>query len=173
MDEEIIRLARVDDIPALAELASRTWSDAFGDSVAPDELAVELEEKRSAAYFDAVLRTDTILVAESSSALIGYVQFGDVNISELEPLPGDRELHRLYVAPELQGQGVGRRLTEAALRHPRLASARRVYLQVWETNEYAIRLYESLGFEIVGRTTFTIGSGHVTQDLVMRLERGR
>ena len=173
MDEEIIRPARADDVPALAELASRTWSDAFSDSVHPDELALELEEKRSEAYFHAVLHTDTILVAESGSALIGYVQFGDVNISELEPLPGDRELHRLYVATELQGQGVGRRLTEAALRHPRLASARRVYLQVWETNERAIRLYESLGFETVGRTTFTIGAGHVTEDLVTRLKRGR
>jgi predicted N-acetyltransferase YhbS len=58
--------------------------------------------------------------------LIGYVQFGDVNISELEPLPGDQELHRLYVATDLQGQGVGRRLTEAALRHPRLAGASRI-----------------------------------------------
>jgi diamine N-acetyltransferase len=171
--DETIRPADAHDVPALAELASRTWSDAFGDSVAPDELAVELEEKRSAAYFDAVLRTDTILVAESSSALIGYVQFGDVNISELEPRPGDQELHRLYVATDLQGQGVGRRLTEAALRHPRLAGASRIYLQVWEANERAILLYESLGFEAVGRTTFTIGSGHVTEDLVMRLERGR
>jgi hypothetical protein len=96
--DETIRPADADDVPALAELASRTWSDAFGDSVAPEELAVELEEKRSPAYFDAVLRTDTILVAESNSALIGYVQFGDVNISELEPLPGEQELHRVYVA---------------------------------------------------------------------------
>jgi diamine N-acetyltransferase len=171
--DETIRPADADDVPALAELASRTWSDAFGDSVAPEELAVELEEKRSPAYFDAVLRTDTILVAESNSALIGYVQFGDVNISELEPLPGEQELHRVYVATDLQGQGVGRRLTQAALRHPRLAGASRIYLQVWETNERAILLYESLGFETVGRTTFTIGSGHVTEDLVMRLERGR
>jgi diamine N-acetyltransferase len=171
--DETIRPADGDDVPALAELASRTWSDAFGDSVAPEELAVELEEKRSAAYFDAVLRTDTILVVESSGALIGYVQFGDVNIAELESLPGDQELHRLYVATDLQGKGVGRRLTEAALRQPRLAGASHVYLQVWEANERAILLYESLGFETVGRTTFTIGSGHVTEDLVMRLERGR
>ena len=171
MADETIRPARADDVPALAELGSRTWSDAFGDSVSRDELAVELEKKRSEAYFAAALATDTIIVAESNGVLIGYAQFGDVTISELEQLPGDQELHRLYVATELQGQGVGRRLTEAALLHPRLAGASRVYLQVWETNERAISLYESLGFETVGRTTFTIGSGYVTEDLVMLLER--
>jgi hypothetical protein len=39
-------------------------------------------------------------------------------------------------------------------------------------NEPAIALCESLGFGTVGRTTFTIGSGHVTEDLVMLLDRG-
>jgi hypothetical protein len=47
--DETIRPADADDVPALAELASRIWSDAFGESVAPEELALELEEKRSAA----------------------------------------------------------------------------------------------------------------------------
>jgi ribosomal protein S18 acetylase RimI-like enzyme len=59
----------------------------------------------------------------------------------------------------------------AALRHPRLATAGRVYLQVWETNERAMRLYESLGSRAVGTTTFTLGSGTVGQDLVMLLDR--
>ena len=55
----------------------------------------------------------------------------------------------------------------AALRHPRLAGASRIYLTVWERNERAIRLYESVGFQIVGTTTFTIGAGEVAEDLVM------
>jgi ribosomal protein S18 acetylase RimI-like enzyme len=59
----------------------------------------------------------------------------------------------------------------AALEHPRLAEASRVYLQVWEQNEQARGLYESLGFQTVGTTTFTVGSGDVVQDLVMLLER--
>ena len=172
MDAEVIRPVGAEDVPALAELARRTWADAFGDSVSADELAAELEAKRSETYFESALRTDTILVAESSGERRGYVQFGDVNIAGLEPRPGDQELHRLYVTTALQGRGVGRRLTEAALRHPRLARANRVYLQVWDVNERAIRLYERVGFKTVGTTTFTIGASHVTEDLVMLLERG-
>jgi len=158
-------------VRALSELASRAWADAFGDSVGKQDLVAELEEKRSPAYFEGALRFDTILVAESNGELIGYVQFGQVNIAGLERRPDDQELHRLYVATEQQGRGVGRRLMEAALGHQRLAGAGRVFLQVWEVNERAIRLYESLGFRTVGKTTFTIGAGHVTEDLVMRLDR--
>ena len=171
MEAEHIRTGGAADVPALAELASRTWADAFGDSVSKEDLAAELEQKRSSAYFEGALHADTILVAESNGELIGYVQFGDVDAAAPERRPDDQILHRLYVATEQQGRGVGRRLMEAALRHPRLATAGRVYLQVWEVNDRAIRLYESLGFRTVGKTTFTIGAGHVTEDLVMRLDR--
>jgi ribosomal protein S18 acetylase RimI-like enzyme len=166
-----IREATPADVHALSELAERTWSDAFGGSVSPDDEAVELEKTRSETYFIGTLKEKTILVAERSDTLVGYVQFGDVDIPELEVRPGDRELHRIYVETELQGRGVGRRLMNAALEHPRLADASRIFLQVWERNERAIRLYEGLGFKTVGTTTFTIGSGEVAEDLIMLLDR--
>jgi diamine N-acetyltransferase len=99
------------------------------------------------------------------------VQFGDVDIPEVQVRPGDQELHRIYVETELHGQGLGRRLMNAALEHPRLADASRIFLQVWERNEPARRLYEGLGFKTVGTTTFTIGSGEVAEDLIMLLDR--
>jgi diamine N-acetyltransferase len=89
----------------------------------------------------------TILVAEEGRALIGYVQFGDVQIPEVEVRPGDQGLRRLNVDTAIQGQGLGRRLMNAALDHPRLASASRIFLTVWEKNAPAIHLYESFGFK--------------------------
>jgi ribosomal protein S18 acetylase RimI-like enzyme len=156
--EPTVRAAGEQDVPALSALATRTWSDAFGDTVSPDNRAAELEENRSETYFQNALAEKTILVAEAGGALVGYVQFEDGHIK------------RLYVETALQGRGVGRKLMEAALRHPRLASARRISLQVWEENSRAVRLYESFGFERAGTTTFTIGS-EVIEDLVMVLDR--
>jgi ribosomal protein S18 acetylase RimI-like enzyme len=165
-----IRPGRSSDVPALSELAKRTWSDAFGDGLRPDDEAAELAETRSEAYFAKALRETTILVAEHDGALVGYVQFGDVGIPEVQVQPGDQGLHRLYVETSLQGRGLGRRLMKAALRHPRLAEARRIFLQVWDKNERAVRLYESVGFEKVGTTTLSIGS-EVMEDLVLVLDR--
>jgi ribosomal protein S18 acetylase RimI-like enzyme len=161
-----IRGARVNDIPALSALAKRTWSDAFGASLSAEDEAIELEKKRSESYFAASLGKNTILVAEANGELRGYVQFGDVDIAEVDVQPGDQELQRLYVDAGLHGTGVGRRLLEEALRHPRLATARRIYLQAWDQNERALRLYESVGFRIVGTTRFILGTEEV-EDLVM------
>ena len=150
-----VRPAEPGDIPALADLARRTWTDAFGWSVSDVDQAAELETQRSPAYF------------EQEGRMVGYVQFGDVEIAGFDAGPGDQELHRLYVDTELHGGGVGRTLMDAALAHPRLVSAARIYLQVWHRNERAIRLYESLGFRVVGTTTFRIGVGELAEDLVM------
>jgi diamine N-acetyltransferase len=154
-----IREATADDMPQLAELAARTWVDEFGAFSSAEEVEAELEETRSPAYFEGALATDAILLAEESGRLVGYAQVGD------------GAFHRLYIVAECQGRGVGRALAVAALEHPRLRGAPRVSLQVWERNERAIRLYESLGFRIAGTTTFTIGGGEPVEDLVMVLEK--
>ena len=159
------------DLPPLADLATRTWLDAFGDSVSADEAAAEAEDTRSEEYFRAALRTDTILVAEADGQLVGYVKFGEVEIAEVDAEPGDGGLHRVYVETAQHGRGIGRELVHAALSHPRLQAAPRVYLQVWEENRTAVGLYESLGFRTVSTTRVTIGANEVGEDLVMVLER--
>jgi len=170
VDALVIRPAEPSDLAALADLAKRTWSNAFGEGVSPEDEAAELQERRSESYFAAVLHEKTILVAESDRVLVGYVQFGDVAIPEIEARNGDRELHRLYVERASQGQGIGRRLLEAALEHPRLSEARRIFLQVWDENESAVRLYESFGFRRIGTTTFTVGA-ETMEDAVMVFDK--
>jgi diamine N-acetyltransferase len=165
-----IRPAGLADVARLSALARRTWSDAFGTSVHPGDEETELNEGRSEGYFAGALLEQTILVAEEGGDLLGYVQFGGVGIPEVDVLPGDRGLHRLYVETELQGRGLGRALLERALAHPRLAGADRVYLQVWAQNERAVRLYERFGFRRVGTTTFTVGA-EAMEDLVLVLDR--
>jgi len=165
-----IRPAEAGDGPARSKLAERTWSDAFGGGVGSADRAAELEQTRSESYFAEALRTKTILVAEQDGALVGYVQFGDVSIPEVDSRPGDQALQRLYVDTPLQGRGLGRKLMEAALRHPRLANAKRIFLQVWDENEPAVGLYEGFGFRRVGTTTFTVG-WEVMEDAVLLLDR--
>src|SRR3954471_20683688 len=133
-----VRAATPADVAALADLARRTWTDAFGHTTSADDLDAELAANRSEAYFEAALRADEILVAVAGEALVGYVQFGDVRIAEAPARAGDQELRRLYVDTTRQLSGIGRALMGAALSHPRLAAAPRVFLQVWERSERAI-----------------------------------
>ena len=64
----IVRPATPADVPALAELAARTWTDAFGHTVSAEDLAAELEKRRSEAYFRTALASDTALVTLSGRA---------------------------------------------------------------------------------------------------------
>ena len=58
------------------------------------------------------------------------------------------ELTRLYVDTQLQGRGIGKQLIHAALNDKAMKEAANIYLQVWEENHIAIKLYERFGFEL-------------------------
>jgi len=64
----------------------------------------------------------------------------------------DVEIHTLCVAPEYQGQGIGTYITQALVNAAE-ASGRGVVLSVLKANERARRLYERLGFEVVGESS--------------------
>jgi ribosomal-protein-alanine N-acetyltransferase len=63
------------------------------------------------------------------------------------------EAHVLNVcaAPEVQGQGHGRRLLRTLLRIARSRGAQRVFLEVRPSNPVAIALYDAEGFNEIGR----------------------
>jgi ribosomal protein S18 acetylase RimI-like enzyme len=146
-----VRRAERADINGIAELAKATYVDAFGQTFTPEELAEILQRTRSVEFYKDAFDKDGILVAEMEHQLIGYVQFGDVTFNFQGVTKEDQELQRVYVLSEQQGKGVGKALIEAALVDPRLKHAPNVYLDVWEKNVGAQRLYKSYGFEPVGR----------------------
>lgn len=93
-------------------------------------------------------RSDFVLVAERDGRVLGS--------AGLHPTgPALRRRHAamlgVSVAPEAQGQGVGRALMTALCDYAdRWAQLLRLELTVYADNERAIRLYRSLGFEQEG-----------------------
>lgn len=59
-------------------------------------------------------------------------------------------LMNITVRPELQGQGIGRRLLRDLVEMSRLAGAVKVLLEVRPSNTTALELYRTEGFEQVG-----------------------
>jgi ribosomal protein S18 acetylase RimI-like enzyme len=161
----IIRPAATDDISALAQFARETYARAFGASLAVSDLAHHLAHRLSDAYFADALRDDAILLAVDPD-LIGFAQIGRADFDGAAP--GDEMLRRLFVDPVRQSSGIGSQLLRAVLAHPRLRDAKRLYLDVWDRNPGARRLYERFGFTVVGTVPFVTPSGQVTgSDLLM------
>ena len=64
---------------------------------------------------------------------------------------GEAHLLNVCVAKEHQGEGHGRVLVEHMLERARLRAAEIVFLEVRASNEVATQLYESVGFNEIGK----------------------
>lgn len=64
---------------------------------------------------------------------------------------GEAHLLNVCVAKEHQGEGHGRVLVEHMLERARLRAAEIVFLEVRASNEVAAQLYESVGFNEIGK----------------------
>lgn len=75
------------------------------------------------------------------------------------------------VAPECQGRGLGRRLLRAIMQLARGRGAHRVFLEVRPTNKTAIALYDSEGFNEIGRRPRYYPAANGREDaIVMAIE---
>lgn len=156
-----LREATLTDAEALSDLAQETWAAAFSHTMTPDELSAYNERTLSPSQLREKLARNAFLVAVRGQTLIGFVEFGDVTFAPehftppATQHPNGGQVDRLYVLAAFQNEGLGSRLLEAALRHPRLKDKKTIYLDVWPENHGAIRFYRRYGFtQKVGEVPF-------------------
>jgi diamine N-acetyltransferase len=158
-----IRRATVGDAATLAATAARWFDETFGPQNDPEDMRLYLEkafgvEQQTADLADPRRIT---LVAEDGGALAGYAVLHRTAPGEGHPsLPQGEavEIQRFYVGPDHHGQGLARRLMEAAMERAREMGGELLWLGVWEHNARAIRFYEKQGFVDIGVQEFLLGT---------------
>jgi ribosomal-protein-alanine N-acetyltransferase len=124
-----IKLATADDVESVVAIEQAVFSDPW-----------------SANSFREALQHPAVFFACAQSGgrdVVGYV------VAWFAADEG--EIANLAVAPTGWGNGVGRRLLDAALAAAAEKGIAKVYLEVRDSNQRARRLYHSSGFEEVGR----------------------
>jgi ribosomal protein S18 acetylase RimI-like enzyme len=109
-----------------------------------ERLAMGPPEERALHQLLADPSRGTLLVARGPGALLGYVVVGFGFSIEFQGV--DAFVDELYVDPAHRGQGIGRRLLEAAEASAKAAGVVAFHLEVDHANPDARRLYESLGY---------------------------
>lgn len=94
-----------------------------------------------------------ILVEElESSDGLGHPRLAAFHWTKVDPADGDPDAGEVYVvgvAPEQQGKGLGRAVTQLGLEHLRERGLARVELYVDADNTAAVATYERLGFTVL------------------------
>ncbi len=161
-----IRPAAAADADAIARIHVDSWRDAY-PTLLPDSYLVErLSEARQRAAWRQRLgragRGETVLVATvDDDTVVGYVAFGRCRRPNMAAMG---EIYELYVAPEYQDRGTGRRLLAAALARMGRARAESVVVEVLAGNP-ARFFYAHLGATVGGGATRSFAGRQVDTTL--------
>ena len=140
-DAITLRPAIPAELPALRDL---TWRITLAEPAYADQARAQPDAVEGPT--DA-FEQDGVIVAELAGRLAGYVA--------VVPHPdADAEIDGLFIEPDLQGRGIGRRLLLAGLDRLRASGEDRVTVVA---SPAAIAVYEACGFRQLGPTRTLFG----------------
>lgn len=158
MGQIMIRAARSADARGIAKLDVETWRTTYAGMLSTPYLVGLSPRRRELGWRGVIQREprDVRVAVEAGGAILGFGSCG--------PNRGDRffsgEVFTLYVAPDWQNQGIGRRLLIAMFR--RLVAAGRRSAIVWVLRDNPSRFfYERLGAQQVSHKRLAVGGAAV------------
>jgi ribosomal-protein-alanine N-acetyltransferase len=124
-----IRRMRLEDIPDVVRIDRQSFPLPWSERT----YRLELTGNPSAFFFVAELSS------RGKAKLVGYLGYWLI--------VDEAHISTIAVVPNLRRRGIGSQLLKVALRSAAMSGAERVSLEVRESNEGAIAMYERLGFE--------------------------
>jgi ribosomal protein S18 acetylase RimI-like enzyme len=149
-----IRRAKACDAAAVADTHDEAWRGAY-QGVIPGVELERLVTRRGADWWDSAIRKGSrIAILAFGDKVAGYANYGR---NRARSLFYDGEIYELYLRPEYQGLGFGRRLFTSARRD--LAQSGLKSLVVWalSDNDPAVEFYKALGGKAVARSSERFG----------------
>ncbi len=168
-----IRRAKRDDAASIGRVHVETWQAAYA-GLLPDAMLAAMSDVRQSAWWSQVLadpgEARGVFVADDQD--MGVVGFGSCGPARDGPedlpegLDGREvrvgEVYTLYVEPDFQNRGLGRRLLDAMFRQLRADRCDTAVLWMLADNPTRF-FYEGLGGERVGERTDTMGGVDVEE----------
>ncbi|WP_020173610.1 GNAT family N-acetyltransferase [Methyloferula stellata] len=149
-----IRTARETDAEGIAEVHDAAWREAYLGVIPGRELEKMVARRGPHWWLSAIKRGSRLVVLDFDETIAGYASYGR---NRLRSMPYAGEIFELYLAPEFQGLGFGKRLFEVALQD--LADHGYGSTVVWALadNDRAMGFYRKLGGKIVRQTQERFG----------------
>lgn len=152
------RYARHEDASHLADLYARTWRHAYRGIIPFRQLESMIKGRCVTWWQNAIRRGARFILVCVDEKIIGYASIGTARIALMKNLKDPTgEIMELYLDPDYQATGFGRRLFSAAWGE--LKKHGNTCLVVWalRENTRACEFYESLGGTPFESTTERFG----------------
>lgn len=182
----ILRLATIDDAPALALTGSATFLEAFTWMLPGADIVAHCAKNHTVeAYRAALIEPQTritLAVTATGGSPVGYAMLAAPDLPSFDVQAGDIELKRIYLfsrfrsrrsAPVLDSAGqpipslsAGQALMNAALAEAQVMGCHRMLLGTNADNDRAINFYRRNGFSDAGKRSFQVGN-QCCCDLIM------
>ncbi|VXB03544.1 Acetyltransferase [Flavobacterium sp. 9AF] len=161
---DIVKIEKT-ELAIIKELAYTIWPVAYKEILSKEQLEYMLNQFYDVRALETQLEDKGhvfYMVINESNKPLGFVSY------ELDCLPQKTKIHKIYLLPEMQGTGLGKKLVnfvkEKALENNQIA----IFLNVNKYNQ-AKFFYEKIGFAIVKEEVIDIGNNYVMDDYVMEL----
>lgn len=155
-----VRLARIEDAPALADIHVRSWQSGYKGLVDDSYLDSMSVDAYTSKWTDWLSGDMKALVAEEDEKPAGFSSFGPLRT----PIPGSgrvplytSELYALYIHPDLWGRGTGRALVVQTADCLKNEGHNSMVLWVVKKNKRAIGLYKKMGGQACAKKKIKIG----------------
>ncbi len=160
-----IRNASAADIPTIQELAEKTWWVGYAPILKEEQISYMLKTIYSADAMRKSMRegSQEYLMLFEDNVPKGFASYGawadDKN---------SWKIHKLYILPECQGRGMGRKLIDEVRARAVSASIAAIVLNV-NRNNPAFHFYLRYGFTVLREEDIPIGEFWMN-DYVMRID---
>ena len=145
----------IDDAEAVTDVLIRTWQIAYRGIVSDDVLDHQdrdmLIERRKRQYKD-------YIVAEVDGRVVGYCWYVNDNSFSQELSDIDSEIVAIYVLPEMERKGVGRKMFSFAVEDLKMQNREKMVIWCLKENNSGRAFYEKMGGTVIGEHKTHIGN---------------
>jgi ribosomal protein S18 acetylase RimI-like enzyme len=150
-----VRRATPADAADLAQCHDLAWRATY-QGVIPGLELDKLINRRGPRWWDGAIRKGSrVALLSFGDQVAGYANYGR---NRARALQYDGEIYEIYLKPEFQGLGFGRRLFTAARRDLAALSLKSVVVWALSENDGAVEFYRALGGRAVARSSEKFGT---------------
>jgi ribosomal protein S18 acetylase RimI-like enzyme len=150
-----VRRAKPSDAEAIAATHDEAWRAAYQGIIPGPELD-KLINRRGTEWWDSAIRKGSrIAILVFGDLVAGYANYGR---NRARSLYYDGEIYELYLRPEFQGLGFGRKLFTATRKDLGQSGLHSLVVWALSDNEPAVEFYRTLGGRAVARSSERFGT---------------